>query len=599
MAGITDKKWGLFPPLSTALPSEGDLALNERMIDELKAQNNFEDTSETRKRTNVLGKFQQIAVEFVKHVGNLKGLSQAMINEAGGKISTFGSFRLGVYGPGSDIDTLLVAPKHVSRDDFFDHFPAILEKMSAPGAIEELKPVRDAFVPIIKIEYSGISIDLLFARLLLSSVPFKLDLKKDDLLRGLDEVEQRSLNGTRVSDQILSLVPQEAVFRQTLRTVKLWAQRRALYANIMGFPGGVAWAMMAANVCQSYPQACASVVVGKFFHLMGMWNWPRPVMLKELDTDPPGMQSKIWNPAIYRTDKFHLMPIITPAYPSMCATHNITRSTKNVIIKELKEAAITTRNIFEGKAQWKDLFEPHTFFTKDYKYYLSVVSASKTKDAQAIWSGLVESKVRRLVAGIEESQEGISIARPYVKGFSRTHKWQNEDQLEQVLRGSLAYVASDSKHTDIGNDATHKAMAQGNADLEMPQSDGTKEQENGSEMSTVYTTTYYVGIELAQGSKSMDISFSVSEFQRQCNMWPQYNEEVNSVRVVFTRNYDLPDDVFEPGDVRPSKAKKMKTGKNLESSKKRSYSQSTTIEEHNGESAKRRQPAASNNNTNG
>lgn len=73
---------------------------------------------------------------------------------------------------------------------------------------------------------------------------------------------------------------------------------RAIYANIMGYPGGVAWAMMVANVCQSYPNACGSVVVGKFFAIMTIWNWPRPLMLKEIDPDPPGMASRIWNPSV-------------------------------------------------------------------------------------------------------------------------------------------------------------------------------------------------------------------------------------------------------------------------------------------------------------
>jgi len=49
-----------------------------------------------------------------------RGLSEAAANSAGGKIFTFGSYRLGVHGPGDDIDTLCVVPKHVSRDDFFE-----------------------------------------------------------------------------------------------------------------------------------------------------------------------------------------------------------------------------------------------------------------------------------------------------------------------------------------------------------------------------------------------------------------------------------------------------------------------------------------------
>ena len=205
-------------------------------------------------------------------------------------------------------------PKHVTREDFFEHFPVILEKMAPPGAIEEMTPVPDAFVPIIKLEYSGISIDLIFARLTIPSVPLKLELKDSNLLRGLDERDLRSLNGTRVTDEILELVPQQKTFRTALRAVKLWAQReciaqyiyssllrliiigRAIYANVMGFPGGVAWAMLVARVCQLYPQATGSVIIGKFFRIISRWGWPQPVVLKEIESGP--LQVRVWNPKV-------------------------------------------------------------------------------------------------------------------------------------------------------------------------------------------------------------------------------------------------------------------------------------------------------------
>lgn len=126
---------------------------------------------------------------------------------------------------GSDIDTLVLGPKHVSIEDFFSDFPPVLEQMAPSGAVEKMTPVPDAFVPIIKLELSGISIDLLFARLIVPSIPLNLDLKNNDYLRGLDEREARSLNGTRVTDEILELVPQQKTFRLALRAIKLWAQR--------------------------------------------------------------------------------------------------------------------------------------------------------------------------------------------------------------------------------------------------------------------------------------------------------------------------------------------------------------------------------------
>jgi len=80
-------------------------------------------------REIVLGRVALLVKQFVKKVSMERGLSEAAANAAGGKIFTFGSYRLGVHGPGSDIDTLCVVPKHVSREDFFDVFEPMLKDM--------------------------------------------------------------------------------------------------------------------------------------------------------------------------------------------------------------------------------------------------------------------------------------------------------------------------------------------------------------------------------------------------------------------------------------------------------------------------------------
>ena len=48
----------------------------------------------------VLGELQQLAVQFVYNVSISKNMTENMARDAGGKIFTFGSYRLGVYGPG-------------------------------------------------------------------------------------------------------------------------------------------------------------------------------------------------------------------------------------------------------------------------------------------------------------------------------------------------------------------------------------------------------------------------------------------------------------------------------------------------------------------
>lgn len=53
------------------------------------------------RRGEVLKIIQKITVEFVRHVSkDVRKLPQNLVDAAGGKIFTYGSYRLGVYGPG-------------------------------------------------------------------------------------------------------------------------------------------------------------------------------------------------------------------------------------------------------------------------------------------------------------------------------------------------------------------------------------------------------------------------------------------------------------------------------------------------------------------
>lgn len=83
----------------------------------------------TFRRESVLGRVAALVKQFVYQISLKRGLSEAAASAAGGKIFTFGSYRLGVHGPGSDIDTLCVVPKHVSREDFFDVFEGMLRDL--------------------------------------------------------------------------------------------------------------------------------------------------------------------------------------------------------------------------------------------------------------------------------------------------------------------------------------------------------------------------------------------------------------------------------------------------------------------------------------
>lgn len=456
---------------------------------------------------------------------------------------------LALTSPGSDIDTLMIGPKHVHRDDFFEHMRGLLDKAFGAEAITEFTPVTDTPVPIIKTNLRGINIDLIFCSLQISSVPISLELTDDSLLKSLNEMDLRCVNGTRVTDMILQLVPQAKTFRTALRAVKHWAKQRAIYGNIVGFPGGVAWAMMVARICQLYPRATGSLIVKKFFYIMKGWKWPSPVLLATIPSGPP--IAKVWNPKLYPGDRRHLMPVITPAFPSMCATHNVGPSTLLVIQRELQRASDIVDDIFEkGAKQWKDLFAPHTFFSEGYKHYICVNTASRTKEAQEIWSGFVESRLRRLITGIETSQASVRLAHPFMKGFNRVHRIKNDEEIEAVLRGSLEYQAKDTKTetTEEAADIKQQIAAQESADkMEMP---NAKAESNADGIDTIYSTTFYVGIGLEKGippaqhaalilmlsdAKTLDISWPIQDYRRTCVEWDKFDESLNSIKINHVR----------------------------------------------------------------
>ena len=189
----------------------------------------------------------------------------------------------------------------------------------------------------------------------------------DAELIGLDESSVRSVNGVRVAQFLLDAIvtttppaerrrmdgdegrgdgggkdgrtaspddsPAESIddvtslrrleyFRLTLRLVKAWAKNHGLYANVLGFLGGVNWAILVCWVCevraaelvmclslvscdpstqlgihryslvhvatkQRNPDEFPSRLLQIFFRTFANWKWPVPVSLSKQQNNPP------------------------------------------------------------------------------------------------------------------------------------------------------------------------------------------------------------------------------------------------------------------------------------------------------------------------
>ncbi|KAM1016991.1 hypothetical protein ACFX13_047347 [Malus domestica] len=153
-----------------------------------------------------------------------------MVADANALIFTFGSYRLGVHGPGDDLYTLCVGPSYVNREeDFFYILQNILDEMEE---VTELQSLPDAHVPVMKFKFDRIPIDLLYASISLLVIPEYLDISDLSVLYNVDEATVRSLNGCRVTNQIPKLVPNVEHFHKTLRWLK-FGRRGAVFIRML------------------------------------------------------------------------------------------------------------------------------------------------------------------------------------------------------------------------------------------------------------------------------------------------------------------------------------------------------------------------------
>ncbi|XP_075241404.1 poly(A) polymerase beta-like isoform X2 [Convolutriloba macropyga] len=426
------KVLGLTGFLCDKLPTPDEIFLTISLKKCLMNFDLYESDTEFQNRVHMLATLDSMAKEWIRDMAIQRNLPENLVDRVGGKLFTFGSYRLGVHTKGADIDTLLVAPRHVERDDFFNSF---FDKLNSHPEVSSLRAVEDAFVPVIKLYFGTIEMDILFARLGMQTVTDETDLSNEEILKNLHISCVRSLNGTRVTDEILRLVPDRDAFRLTLHVIKLWARRKGIYSNVLGFLGGVSWAMLVARVCQLYPRAAPATLVEKFFLVFNCWKWPTPVLLQKPSANVHQINLPVWDPATVVNDRLHFMPIITPAFPEQNSTYNVSCSTLTIMkdflaegfktVQEIKRAEVARSD--EDKARvrqangnvesfWSKLFEPFYIYNK-YKHFIVLRAQSPTRADHLEWHGLVESKIRILVLNLEK-KNFVSLAHVNPKAYT-------------------------------------------------------------------------------------------------------------------------------------------------------------------------------------
>lgn len=346
---------------------------------------------------------RHLAIEELHRVVDL-WLSQKFPDHPDSKISLLigGSWHLKAGFSDSDLDIVAFAPNFVTLDCFLTDLYGFLSNLPN-SKITKLVAMKKATVPILAFKLNGVHIDFLLARSTEEKVPAHLPLYCDEILAGMDSISMRSMSVARVSSLILELVPNECAFRSFVRIIRLWAKRRGIYSNKTGFLGGISWTVLAVFICQMLPEASVSVLLYRFFVVFSEWTWPTPVWIARPyrlnGTEGDGVQ---WCPQTNHHDRAHLMPIITPGYPSVNSAVNVSRATLRIMQEEFKRGRCIVENIAEKYAfgNWQNLFTPSEFIVRYDHYLVMKVEALHEEDLDQ-WSNYIASRLRKLVESLE------------------------------------------------------------------------------------------------------------------------------------------------------------------------------------------------------
>lgn len=371
------------------------------------------------------------------------------------RLYSFGSYRLGLITSGGDLDVLMIGPKYISRQDFFNKFVPQNLNSHVNSKITMVNPVPNAHIPIVKIIYDGVPIDIVYTSIpYLNAIDQNFDIDNDYHMERLlspefkDEKTAHSLNGKRVTDSILRSVPDIETFKCALTYLKYWAKVRGIYGNIYGYLSGVSLAILTARICQLYPNSLPVTIVKEFFKFYSIWKWPCPILLDHLKTQSSqfyGMND--------------LMPILTCSYPVMNTTYNICQSTREIILREISRASVLDSSFTE-------IVQPFDFFNS-FKHYLKIElnvdfdyhydkQPSRIQIPRCIpselhsnlikalesWTGWCESRLRLFVNKLSEESNYLN----RIQVFPHPHKYKQLQLLERVVHENVQ-IQNDHKNS--------------------------------------------------------------------------------------------------------------------------------------------------------
>ena len=232
-----------------------------------------------------------------------------------------GSTALELDLPWSDLDCVCLG--HVPVGKVFERLP---------GA-----RMVEGRVVLLTFLFDGVQVDLQYAQLPPDTPLITLGEMTDAQRRQLSDPCLLALHSLEEVRALQSRVNIQA-FRPFLRQVRLWTRRRCLDDPTLGFPGGLAWALLALRGWKEGLDTEAQWI--RFLDIVGDWDWPSP-----LANTTEALAS-------YQPRDNRPFPVLSLTAPFVNVASQVTALTAEVILREIRE---TQELILRG--QWSALTE--------------------------------------------------------------------------------------------------------------------------------------------------------------------------------------------------------------------------------------------------
>jgi poly(A) polymerase Pap1 len=148
-------------------------AVGTRHVEELVQEIQPLDEQRKAQRTEALRKLVLLLKVWARMVVYQAGQPDKIVTQKHLKLVPYGSYRYDDTSKDSDIDLLCITSKYITRKHFFHDLCRLFEGMKE---VEGFTVIISTIVPIIKMKFRGVAMDICFSQLPCNSVPAKLTL---------------------------------------------------------------------------------------------------------------------------------------------------------------------------------------------------------------------------------------------------------------------------------------------------------------------------------------------------------------------------------------------------------------------------------------